>query len=75
MRNKLLLMLLMTSAAVIVGCARSGVDVKTPRPECPQPQAPPPSLMAPPDYEKRLLDELLESEPKPTPTSEGFKKP
>lgn len=73
MRNASRLALWLTFALAISGCATTGGGVK-PLPACPLPPPPPANLMQSPEYEKRLRDELFESEPRPTPKSEGSRK-
>lgn len=55
--------LLLTCAAGVSACAARGPV------QCPTPMPPPPSVMQPPETEKRLHRELFESAPKPTPSS------
>ena len=61
----------LTCALAISGCASTGEAVKTPRPECPQPQPPAPELMMEPSFEKQARVILFDSEPPATHGSEG----
>ena len=62
-----LMLLWLTCALAISGCAGNGQAVK---PEhCPKPLPPPPNVMRSPDYETRLRALLFESSETPTITS------
>lgn len=73
MRNLALMIWFPICVLAMSGCAVSGKDARTPRPECPQPQTPPASLMRSPNYETQLRAELFESEPSATPRSEDYR--
>ena len=66
MHKSLLIALSLTCALALSGCAPTGKAAKTPRPECPLPQPPDPSLMTAPSYADRVRALLFSSESKRT---------
>jgi hypothetical protein len=72
MHKARLIALSLICALATSACAGTGKAAKQLQ-DCPQPLPVPPSTLKPPDFEKRLRDELFDSAPNATPESEGSK--